>query len=939
MHLKMILPLCFIAVASASVINSQAQQAPPVPMDPKVKYGKLENGLTYYVRANQEPKERADFYIVQNVGASLENDDQNGLAHFLEHMAFNGTKNFPGKGLINYMESVGVRFGYGINAYTGVDETVYRLSSVPTTNEGVVDSALLILHDWSNFILLEEKEIDSERGVIREEWRTGQGPERRMFRKSNELKYAGSQYAKRDVLGDTAVINNFSYQALRDFYHKWYRPDLQAIIVVGDIDADQIEAKIKTLFGDIPRMPNAGERPVSELKGNDEPIIAVITDKEGRFTTIRFDYMKDVLPEEIKKTIAGYSVYVVNSLISNMINNRFEEIIQQADAPFVNAIAYYGNLLKVKDAFILLGVPKESKEQEGIDALALEAERIKRFGFTNSEFERAKKDFLTSIEKSYNNRENEKSTTYVNSYKEHFLRNAPMPGIEWEYQTLQMMLPQMKVEMINPMAQSYITNKNLIISITAPEKENVKLPDNAQILASIEKAAKAELTARAEEDLSKPIMQNIPAAGTIVSENENSALGTTEWTLSNGTKVVLKQTEFKKDEILLSAFSEGGLSKVNLTEDLPSAAFAAPIRSSNGLGEFSQVDLQKALTGKIANVHPYISDYEEGFNGNSSVSDLETMLQLVYLNFTAVRKDDNSYQALINFYRNNLSNAAKDPRKAFSDSVSLAIKGHHPRAVLLSLELLDRVDQDKALEIFSQRFSDPADFTFVFVGNIDAKNPEVRQAICTYLGGIPSAQTSEKFTDHNVRPLKGEVKNYFTKEMEVKKASNLIYYSGKLAFNVQNQVAIKAIENLLFDRYLETIREKEGGSYGVNVQALNWNIPAEEAYILMQFDTDPEKQEKLMNIIHQEVAGLVASGPTPEAVKKVQEGMLKKYEENLRENNWWKNTIKTFYEDKIDNVKEYRNAVNALNPALIQETLKKLTEQKNVIEVVMTPAD
>lgn len=921
-----------------SSLTLHAQQNQPLPIDPNVRYGQLENGLTYYIRANQEPKERAEFYIAQNVGASLENDDQNGLAHFLEHMAFNGTKHFPGKGIINYLESIGVRFGYEINAYTSLDETVYNLSSVPTTREGIIDTALLVLHDWSNFITLAGDEIDSERGVILEEWRTGQGAGRRMWKKTNAIKYAGSQYAKRDVIGDTAVIKHFDHQALRDFYHKWYRPDLQAIIVVGDIDVDQIESKIKTLFSDIPRMPNAGERPVYELPDNDKPIIAVVTDPEARYTTIQLDYKKDLLPETVKTSMGGYGFYIANSLISTMVNNRFSEIVQQADAPFVAGYAYYGNIVKSKDAFILIGVPKESQEQEGLDALVLEAEKIKRFGFTNSEFERAKTDLLKNVEKQYNDRDHQKSSSYVREYVHHFLDKEPIPGIEWEYQFLQMLLPQMHVDMVNQMVQSYVTDTNLLITITAPEKEEVKLPDNAQILAAFDKAAKAELTAKAEEDLSKPIIQDIPSAGSIVKETENADLNVTEWVLSNGVKVLLKPTEFKKDEILMSAFSKGGTSKIDQVDDLYSAVFASSIVGNNGLGDFSQIELKKALTGKIANVSPFINEYEEGFNGSSSVADLETMLQLIYLNFTAVRKDDNSHQALLNMLNTSLANAEKDPRQAFSDTINQVLTNHNPRTISLNLKTVGKIDQEKALKIFKERFAIPADFTFVFVGNIDPKSPAVRQAISTYLGGLPSEQIQEQYVDRQVRTPKGNVKDYFTKEMEVNKASNLIYYSGTMDYNLQNRVVIKAIENLLFDRYLESVREKEGGSYGVGVSASLENKPIEQATLLMQFDTDPEKQVKLMNIIHQEVDDLVAKGPTPESVKKIQENMLKNYSENLRENAWWKSTIKSYYEDGLNFVKDYQDAVNALTPALIQEALKKMVEQKNVIEVVMMPA-
>jgi len=409
--------LSLLFVGSVSLM---AQQAPEVPIDPKVRYGKLDNGLTYYIRANKLPKERAEFYIAQNVGAILENDDQNGLAHFLEHMCFNGTKNFPGKGVINYFEKIGVKFGSNINAYTSLDETVYNLSDVPTTRETIIDTALLVLHDWSGFVSLLDDEIDAERGVIREEWRTGAGAERRMWKESNILKYPGSQYAKRDVIGDTAVINNFSYKTLRDYYQKWYRPDQQAILVVGDVDVDKVEAKIKAMFADISKKENAGERPVYPIFDNEEPIIALVKDKEARMTRIELEYKHDKLPVEVKKSMSGYVVNVANNLISTMLGNRFDEITQQANAPFVGGYAFYGELVKSKDAFQMLVVPNEGREMEGLKAVLLEAEKVKRFGFTNSELERAKTDLLKRTEKVYNDRENQKNSVLIQEYIRNF---------------------------------------------------------------------------------------------------------------------------------------------------------------------------------------------------------------------------------------------------------------------------------------------------------------------------------------------------------------------------------------------------------------------------------------------------------------------------------------------------------------------------------------
>jgi len=914
-----------------------AQPSQQVPIDPKVRFGKLPNGLTYYIRANKQPKNRAEFYIAQNVGAILENDDQNGLAHFLEHMAFNGTKNYPGKGIINYLESIGVKFGANINAYTSLDETVYNLSDVPTTRESIIDSALLVLHDWSGFISLEGNEIDAERGVIREEWRTGAGSERRMWKEANKQKYPGSQYAKRDVIGDTAVINNFAYKTIRDFYQKWYRPDLQAILIVGDVDVDKIEARIKTMFADIPAKPNAGERPIYQIQNNVEPIISYVKDREARMTRIDLEYKHDVMPQDLRLSFNGYITSVINQLISIMMNNRFEEITQQANAPFVAGFAGYSGIVKSKDAFQMIAIPNEGREMEGLKALLIEAEKLKRFGFTNSELERAKTDLLKSIETAYNDRENQKNNALVREYVRHFLDAETIPGIEWEYQTMQQFLPKLTAVNVNQMAKQYITDENLIVSFQSPEKATVKIPSKEEVLAAIADAKSTKLEAKAEDDLNKPLIEKVPTAGKIKKTAKNAELGTTEWTLNNGIKVILKPTKFKQDEILMSAFSDGGTSKVKNTADLYSAALASSVVANNGLATYNSIELSKLLTGKIANVNPNIATYEEGFTGNAAVKDFETMLQLVYLYFTAPRKDDNAFGAMMNMYKANLANAATDPRNAFRDSISVMMSNHHPRTILMNINALDKINQDKALEIYKQRFAVPADFTFVFVGNIDPENADVQKAISTYLGGLKSKKGGEKYTDLKIRKPKGKVNNTFAREMKVRKASNFILYSGKMPFSVQNRVAMTAIGSILNMRYLESIREKEGGSYGVGVRGTLNNIPFSEATLLMQFDTDPEKQERLLGIIHSEVNEIVKNGPRADDLQKVKENMLKKYTEDLETNNWWQASVVRFYQDKVDLLKDYKPAVEALSPELIQKTLKSLVDQGNVLEVIMKP--
>lgn len=916
-----------------------AQQMPNVPIDPKVRYGQLDNGLTYYIRHNEKPKERAEFYIAQNVGAILENDDQNGLAHFLEHMAFNGTKNFPGKLIIEYFESIGVKFGANINAYTSLDETVYNLSDVPTIREGVVDSALLVLHDWSSFISLLGEEIDAERGVIREEWRTGAGPERRMWKAANYLKYPDSQYAKRDVIGDTAVINNFDHEALRAFYHKWYRPDLQAIAVVGDVDVDQIEAKIKTMFADIPAKENAGERPIYPIHDNVEPIISIVKDKEARMTRIELEYKHDVMPDEMRKSVAGYMFDIINNVISTVMGYRFDEITQQADAPFVDGGAYYGNLVKSKDAFNLIVIPKEGLEAEGLKALLLEAEKIKRFGLTNSEIERAKTDLLKSLENAYNDRDNQSNRSLVREYVRHFLDGEVIPGIEWEFENTNMLMPYLTADAVNSVLKNFITDENLIISFMAPDKPTVLIPSEEEILQILAEVKATELTAKEEEDLNKPLIEKAPKAGKIKKITYNEIFETTQWELSNGIKVIFKKTDFKNDEILMSAYSEGGLSKVKDTKDLVSGTLAASVVANNGLGEFSNVELNKILTGKLASVSPNISGYYEGFSGKSSVTDFETMLQLVYLFYTAPRKDDNAYGALVNMYKASLANKESDPRQTFSDSVNLMISNHHPRSIVLNLQTLEQLDQDKALAIFKDRFAIPADFTFIFTGNIDTNDTAVKQAILTYLGGLKSKKKKENYVDNQIRKPQGMVNNHFARSMEINKASNFIVYSGAMPFNMQNSVTMTAIGSILNIRYLESIREKEGGSYGVGVRGSLGNIPVEEAVLMMQFDTDPEKQAHLMSIIHKEVEEIVAHGPRTDDLQKIKENMLKKYKEDIRENNWWSSAIARYYQDDLNFVTDYTDAVNNLTAADIQTMLKALVEQGNVLEVVMMPAE
>ncbi len=931
---KLVFTLSLIIAA----MTLQAQETPEkLPMDPEVRYGKLDNGLTYYIRHNEQPKQRAEFHIAQAVGAILEEDHQNGLAHFLEHMAFNGTQHFPGKGIINYFESVGVNFGGNINAYTSIDETVYRLSDVPTYRAGIVDSALLVMHDWSCGLLLLDEEIDAERGVILEEWRTGRTASRRIWKEMNAKMYPGTQYAKRDVIGDTAVINNFAYQALRDYYHKWYGPDNQAIIVVGDINVDSIEAKIKALWADVPRRANYGERPIYTVNHNDKPLVAIVTDKEAEGSRVTMEYKFDQLPEAMQGTAQEYMLNLVRELACDMLNNRFSELSQDPKASFTGAGCQYGEAAKKMDAFYGVVIPKEGRETEAFNDLLFQLEKMHRYGFTNAELERVKSEKMNSMEKYYNERNTRRNITLARECIRNFEDGESMPGAQWEYEFVQAVLPLVSLETVNNVAKALI-HANPTIAISGPEKEGVNIPSEETILAAIAGQSDLAIEAPVEEVIDTELVKKAPHKGKIKSFRENEEIEATEWILSNGIKVVFHPTDFKADEILMQAFSKGGLSQVK-TEDLPSAEVATSLIEMSGIGRFSATQLEKALTGKTVSVSAEISENVERMHGSSSIKDLETMLQLTYLYFTAPRRDEKAYETFMGLLRNQLANRDKNPKIAFSDSVQMMSTNHSPRTILFNNEMLDRVSLDKALEVYKARFANPADFTFVFVGNINPKDPKVQELICLWLGGMKTKKCArEEVIDHHITVTMGQQKNYFSRAMETTTASNRIQYTSyDIPFTMANDLNMEMIGRILSTRYLESIREREGGSYGVGTYGYVMGLPSPRAGLLMQFDTDPKKQERLMEIIHEEVQTIVANGPLASDLQKEKESMLKDFQEDLEKNTYWRQSLYMYYMYGHNNIRDYKAAVEAITAETVQETLRKLVSAGNVFEVVMFP--
>lgn len=926
----------WIILGSVSMGFAQ-QQMPPIPTDPNVRIGKLDNGLTYYIRHNELPENRADFYIAQKVGSILEEDNQRGLAHFLEHMCFNGTKNFPGKSLIKYLESIGVRFGENLNAYTSIDETVYNICNVPVTRDGVVDSCLLILHDWADDLTLAPEEIDSERGVIHEEWRTSTGAMMRMLERMMPTMYPDSKYAYRLPIGTMEVIDNFPYQALRDYYEKWYRPDQQGIIVVGDIDVDKVEARIKSVFSPIQMPENAAKREYFPVPDNKEPLIAIDKDKEQTVPVIYLFFKHEAITNEQKKNMDYLVLNYMKSMIENMLNARLNELIQSAEPPFIQAQAYDGEffLAKSKDAFNGIAVSKEDGIEHALASLLREIERMHKYGFTASEYARAKADYLRMLESAYNERNKTKNNAYVDEYVRHFIDNEPIPGIDNEYAIMNQIVPNIPVEAINSLIPSLVTDSNMVVGVFCPEKEGMKYPTREDIVAVINNVKNENITAYEDKVSDEPLLAEKPQGGK-VQKSEAGPFGSTVLTLSNGVRVILKSTDFKADEIRMKAFSPGGSSLFS-NDEIININMLNSVASLGGLGNFSNVDLEKVLAGKKAKVSASIGGNTEGLSGSCSPKDFETLMQLIYLSFTAPRMDDDAFTSFKNRMQASLANQEANPMTALQDTLKKALYMDHPRSIRMKADMVDKIDYAKIMEMYKDRFKDASDFTFIFVGNINPE--EATPLIETYLGGLPAINRKETFRDNKLYVRQGNYKNVFEKQLETPKATVLVIYSGQCAYTLKNQVMMSMLSQILDIMYTESVREKEGGTYGVSTYGIVDKYPREEALLQIYFDTDPAKRAKMTEIIQKELKQFAEEGPTAENLNKVKEFKLKKYKEDTKENGYWMSVLNTYFWEKTDMSTGYEDLVNSITTKDMQEFAKKLLDQNNCIEVSMTSKD
>ena len=910
-----------------------AQQMPPIPVDKDVRIGKLDNGLTYYIRKNSLPANRADFYIAQKVGSIQEEENQRGLAHFLEHMCFNGTTHFPGDALKQYLERIGVKFGENLNAYTSIDETVYNISNVPVTTPGAIDSCLLILHDWSNDLTLDPKEIDKERGVINEEWRTRMSAIQRFQEKMLPVMFDGTQYAHCFPIGTMEVVMNFKPQTLRDYYEKWYRPDLQGVVVVGDVDVDAIEAQIKKMFADIPAQPNAAKREYYPVNDNKEPIVLVYKDKEQPNVQALI-FNKHQATPDTEKTKMDYLLQdYATTLINNMLDARLNELMQTANPPYIYAETYDDDFFvaKTKNAFTGVVVCKEDAIESGIATLLRETERARQFGFTETEYSRARAEYLRQLESAFNERDKRKNEEYVNEYVRHFLDNEPIPGIENEYAIINQIAPAIPVAALNQMMQELVTDSNQVVAIIAPEKEGLKMPTEDAIKQLLKNAKTEKLTAYVDKVSDEPLMKEAPKGGKIVSEKQDDVFGTTLLTLSNGVKVIIKKTDFKADEISMKGVSLGGNSLFPDSEMINIEGLESI--SAGGLGNFSAVDLEKVLAGKKASVSYGIDDKTEAVNGNCSPKDFETMMQLTYLTFTAPRRDNDAFASYKNRTKAALLNMEMKPEIALSDSILAGIYMKHPRKARLKADMMDKMDYDKILSMYNDRFKDASDFTFILVGNVDVE--QMKPLIAQYLGSLPAINRKETFKDNKVDMRQGIYKNEFIRKQETAKATNFILVSGDCKYDLKNNILLDMTSQILDLIYTAKVREDEGGTYGVSVYGQQMKFPKEKAIMQIYFETAPAKQEKMMKIILDQLAEFARTGSTEENLNKVKEFKLKKHAEDLKENSYWLGMIDEYLYTGMDAVKDYEQIVNSITTKDIQKFADDLLKQKNVVEVSM----
>ena len=923
-------------VLLCSVLSAGAQT---LPTDPMVRKGQLANGLTYYIAHNAQTPHVADFYIAQRVGSILEEPRQRGLAHFLEHMAFNGSRHFPGgndsDGIVKWCESVGIKFGQNLNAYTSVDQTVYNISAAPVTREGVVDTCLLILSDWSHDLLLTDSEIDKERGVIHEEWRTRRSgmAMQRLMEDAMPTVYAGSKYADAMPIGSMDIVDHFPYQDLRDYYHKWYRPDLQAIIVVGDIDADRIEQKIRSLFADVKVPADAAERVYYPVPDNDRMIVYTATDKEQPTNTFTLYMKRDATPRDERNTVSDYTEGYKSMLVRSMLNDRIDELTDKAQPPFIAGGVRDGNffLSSTKDAFSTYCVCKPDDIKGSIEAVVAEVERARQHGFTAAELSRAKTEMLRRAETDYTSRNDRRNAHIVSACVSNFCNGEPMLSPADELDLVKRLDASVTLEDVNAAARDMISNRNEVVTLYGHQKEGVELPSHEEIEKTILDAQSRQYTAYTEKALPKALMEKKPKAGKIVSEKADKH-GYTCLTLSNGMHVYVRHTDFEADDISMRIFSRGGRS-LYPDSDVPSLSYLASTIGASGVGSFDQKTLEKMLAGKTVRLYPYVSENSEGMSGSADSASLETLLQLAHLYFTAPRRDDTAFESLINRQRSFLANRTASPTVTYNDSLRSILYGDNPRMAPMTVETLDRVSLDRIMQIYKERFADAADFDVVITGSMTLE--ELRPLLRTYLASLPATRKAESGGLNEPRLRRADETHIFTRAQSTPTSTTTIYITADMPYNEHNDMCLDVLSQTLRMVYTKKVREEKGGTYGVSVSGDLSRTPSPEALLKINFRTDPSKYAELIPIIYAELDSMALNGPSEENLDKVKEYEYKTYGQVKIMNNYWHTVMYEQVFNHIDLDHDYTDRVRALTVADIRDFARQLLAQKHRIEVTM----
>ena len=926
----------FAAIFAAAVAFGQT----PLPNDPAVRVGKLENGLTYYIRHNEQPAQRAEFWIATDAGAHQEEDHQDGLAHFFEHMCFNGTKNFPGKSMLTYLQSIGAEFGRNINASTGFEVTQYMLNNIPVVRESIVDSCLLVLHDWSGFVTCAPEEIDAERGVIIEEKRSRDGADWRMYMAQRPYVYGDVPYGKRTLIGGYDQLANFEHQSLIDFHQKWYRPDNQAVIVVGDIDVDAVEAKIKTLFSEIPVPAEPVVKPVVKLADNVDPIVGVITDPEAQYSYVELMWKREPLPKELNNTDIAFVTGLLKNYVGQIMSERFSDIAADPESPFIQAGLFFYPICNECDATRGQVVFKEGEMDKALKAFMVEVEKMRKFGFNDSEVQRATENILNRYQKAVEAAPTRKNRDLVSPLLNNFYQNESYLEPEVALQLVQAMCPQFNAQVLNQMIAQFqfVTDENLIVIYNGPSKEGSIVPTEAEIRNTLAEAKKTEIKANAEEAVNEPFISG-NLKGSKVKKASETLYGATEWILKNGVKVVVLPTELKKDQVLFNITKKGGRTLI-ATEDMPS--FDDDIwglyLQNSGISKFPGKTVPKMLAGKSLSVNPFIDGSRHGVSGQCAPKDLETSLQLAYLYFTDPRFDESEYMVGINQINALLPNLESNPDYQFSIAMNKILYGNNPRVTSLTEETLAKANLATIERVYRELFKDAAGAVVTIVGNVDLET--LKPMVEKYIGSLPKGKKATEVNEENIINFaQGQVKEVVKLKMQAPKSTVVQLYSALAPVNTKKSVALDAANYIIDMIYTKTIREDEGGTYGVGTSMVAQRVPQERLIAQVYFNTNPEAVEKLDALATKGLKELAENGPSQEHFNMAIENFKKNLPESRINNSWWMSCLQRLNEFGINHDAEYEEAINTLTPEDVKAALQELLSQENVIKIASYPAE